>query len=48
MMDSPTRGSRFVFLAFREPSLFDSAYSLSLSGYYYTRIFNEYREQRLV
>ncbi|HMC66843.1 MAG TPA: BamA/TamA family outer membrane protein [Gemmataceae bacterium] len=34
-------------MAFREPSLFDSAYSLSLSGYYYTRIFNEYNEDRL-
>jgi outer membrane protein assembly complex protein YaeT len=31
----------------REPFLFDSPYSLTTSGYYYTRIFNEYTEQRL-
>jgi outer membrane protein insertion porin family len=33
--------------SFREPFLFDSPYSLGLSAYYYTRIFNEYTEQRV-
>lgn len=33
--------------SFREPYLFDSPYSLGLSGYYYTRIFTEYTEERL-
>jgi outer membrane protein assembly complex protein YaeT len=32
---------------FREPFLFDSPYSLTLGGYYYTRIFDEYTESRL-
>ncbi len=34
-------------LSFREPFLFDSPYSLGLSGYYYNRAFNEYTESRL-
>ncbi|MCS6849775.1 MAG: outer membrane protein assembly factor BamA [Gemmataceae bacterium] len=34
-------------ISFREPFLFDSPYSLGVSGYYFTRIFNEYTEQRL-
>src|SRR5262249_51968459 len=34
-------------VSFREPFLFDSPYSLGVSGYYYDRIFNEYRESRL-
>jgi outer membrane protein assembly complex protein YaeT len=33
-------------VSFREPFLFDSPYSLQLSGYYYERIFNEYNEER--
>jgi outer membrane protein insertion porin family len=33
--------------SFREPSLFNSAYSLSVSAYYYDRIYNEYTEERL-
>lgn len=32
---------------FREPFLFDSPYSLTVSGYYYQRYFNEYSEDRL-
>ncbi len=31
---------------FREPFLFDTPYSISNSFYYYTRIYNEYYEQR--
>jgi outer membrane protein assembly complex protein YaeT len=31
----------------REPYLFDSQYSLGLSGYYWDRIYNEYTESRL-
>jgi outer membrane protein insertion porin family len=34
-------------VSFREPYLFDSPYSLTLSGYYYTRFFNEYTERRV-
>jgi outer membrane protein assembly complex protein YaeT len=34
-------------VSFREPFLFDSPYSLTLSGYYYQRYFNEYSEDRL-
>ncbi|MGL4552139.1 MAG: outer membrane protein assembly factor BamA, partial [Gemmataceae bacterium] len=34
-------------VTFREPFLFDSPYSLTLSGYYYQRFFNEYSEDRL-
>src|SRR5207248_4966214 len=34
-------------VSWREPFLFDSPYSLGVSGYYYDRIFNEYRESRL-
>ncbi|HEX4589490.1 MAG TPA: BamA/TamA family outer membrane protein, partial [Gemmataceae bacterium] len=33
--------------SFREPYLFDSQYSLGTSGYYYTRGYNEYDEQRI-
>jgi outer membrane protein assembly complex protein YaeT len=32
---------------FREPFLFDSPYSLTVSGYYFQRFFNEYAEDRL-
>lgn len=32
--------------SWRDPRLFDSLYSLSLSGYYYTRGYNEYTEGR--
>ena len=32
---------------FREPFLFDSPYSLGVSGYYYDRIYNEDTESRL-
>jgi outer membrane protein assembly complex protein YaeT len=31
----------------REPFLFDSPYSLTVGGYYYDRIFNEYNESRV-
>lgn len=34
-------------MSFREPFLFDSPYSLSVSAYYYDRIFNEYTEERV-
>jgi outer membrane protein assembly complex protein YaeT len=34
-------------ISFREPFLFDSPYSLTTSGYFYQRIFNEYQEDRL-
>ncbi|MBI1918229.1 MAG: outer membrane protein assembly factor BamA [Planctomycetes bacterium] len=34
-------------IQFREPFLFDSPYSLSVGGYYYTRRFDEYDEGRL-
>lgn len=34
-------------MSFREPFLFDSPYSLSVSAYYYDRIFNEYTEERI-
>jgi outer membrane protein assembly factor BamA len=40
-----TQLNRFV-VSFREPYLFDTPNSLGLSGYYYTRIFNEYDERR--
>jgi outer membrane protein assembly complex protein YaeT len=33
-------------VSFKEPFLFDSPYSLLVSGYYYERIFNEYNEER--
>ncbi|HJT79182.1 MAG TPA: BamA/TamA family outer membrane protein, partial [Gemmataceae bacterium] len=32
---------------FREPFLFDSPYSLTVGGYYFTRVYNEYDESRL-
>lgn len=34
-------------VSFREPYLFDSPYDLTLGAYYYTRIYNEYSEDRL-
>src|SRR5207249_916885 len=34
-------------ITFREPFLFDRPYSLTTSGYYYSRIFNEYTENRV-
>jgi outer membrane protein insertion porin family len=34
-------------VSWREPFLFDSPYSLGVSGYYYQRAFNEYNETRL-
>jgi outer membrane protein assembly complex protein YaeT len=34
-------------VSFREPFLFDSPYSLGLSGYYFDRIYNEYTEERV-
>lgn len=33
-------------ISWREPFLFNSRYSLSTGGYYYTRVFNEYFENR--
>jgi outer membrane protein assembly complex protein YaeT len=34
-------------ITFREPFVFDRPYSLTTSGYYYQRIFNEYTEERI-
>jgi outer membrane protein assembly complex protein YaeT len=34
-------------VSFREPYLFDTLYALSLSGYYYDRIYPEYTERRV-
>lgn len=34
-------------VSFREPFLFDTQYSLGVSGYYFNRAFNEYTEDRL-
>jgi outer membrane protein insertion porin family len=34
-------------MSWRDPRIFDSCYSLSLSGYYYTRGFTEYNEDRV-
>jgi outer membrane protein assembly complex protein YaeT len=34
-------------VSWRDPRIFDSLYSLSLSGYYYQRSFTEYLEERL-
>ena len=34
-------------VSWREPYLFDSRYSLGLSGYYFTRSYNEYTEERV-
>jgi outer membrane protein assembly complex protein YaeT len=34
-------------VSWREPFLFDSLYSLGVSGYYWSRIYNEYTETRL-
>jgi outer membrane protein insertion porin family len=41
-----TQLQRYV-ATFREPFLFDSPYSLTTSGYFYQRYFNEYTEDRL-
>ncbi|MFM7151900.1 MAG: outer membrane protein assembly factor BamA, partial [Gemmataceae bacterium] len=41
-----TQLQRYV-VSFREPFLFDTPYSLLLSGYFYQRQFNEYSEERL-
>jgi outer membrane protein assembly complex protein YaeT len=41
-----TQLQRYV-VSFREPFLFDTPYSLLLSGYYYQRYFNEYSEDRI-
>src|SRR5262249_35064962 len=40
-----TQLQRYV-ATFREPFLFDSPYSLTTSGYFYQRYFNEYSEDR--
>lgn len=34
-------------ISFREPFLFDTPYSLSTSGYYFNRVFQEYTEDRM-
>jgi outer membrane protein insertion porin family len=34
-------------ITFREPFVFDRPYSLTTSGYYYQRLFNEYTEERI-
>jgi outer membrane protein assembly complex protein YaeT len=41
-----TQLQRYV-VSFREPFLFDSPYSLTVSGYYYERQYNEYNEDRI-
>src|SRR5262249_24795696 len=41
-----TQLQRYV-ATFREPFLFDSPYSLTTSGYFYQRFFNEYNEDRV-
>jgi outer membrane protein assembly complex protein YaeT len=41
-----TQLQRYV-VTFREPFLFDSPYSMTVSGYFYQRYFNEYTEDRL-
>ena len=41
-----TQYNRYT-VSFREPFLFDTPNSLGLSGYYYTRAFNEYDEKRV-
>ena len=41
-----TQVSRYS-VTFEEPYLFNTPVALGLSGYYYTRIYNEYTEQRL-
>ncbi len=41
-----TQLQRYV-VSFREPFLFDSPYSLLVSGYFFQRYFNEYSEERL-
>jgi outer membrane protein assembly complex protein YaeT len=41
-----TQLQRYV-VSFREPFLFDSPFSLTTSGYYYQRYFNEYNEDRI-
>jgi outer membrane protein assembly factor BamA len=41
-----TQVQRYV-VSWREPFLFDSPYSLGISGYYNERIYNEYTEERL-
>jgi outer membrane protein assembly complex protein YaeT len=41
-----TQLQRYV-ISLREPFLFDSPYSLTTSGYFYQRFFNEYAEERL-
>src|SRR5262249_44388169 len=33
-------------VSFREPRLFDQPYSLTVSGYYYDRVYDEYTENR--
>jgi outer membrane protein assembly complex protein YaeT len=34
-------------VSFREPYLFDTPYSFKIDGYYFTRIYNEYSEDRI-
>jgi len=34
-------------VSFREPYLFDSPYSFKIDGYYFSRIYNEYQEDRI-
>ena len=41
-----TELQRYV-VSWREPSLFDSPYGLAVSGYYFTRFFLEYNEERV-
>ena len=44
---APGTTTQRYLVSFQEPFLFGSQYSLGLSGYYYSRIYTEYTEQRL-
>jgi outer membrane protein insertion porin family len=47
MEAAPGTTTQRYLVSFQEPFLFGSQYSLGLSGYYYSRIYTEYTEQRL-
>ena len=47
MEAAPGTSTQRYLVSFQEPFLFGSQYSLGLSGYYYSRIYTEYTEQRL-
>jgi outer membrane protein insertion porin family len=47
IMAAPGTSTQRYTISFTDPYVFDSRYSLGLSGFYYTRIYNEYTDQRL-